>query len=172
MIFVALGSITYSNIRLDLILMKMKGVIIIGLLLFLTSCSKDSLDNPDYFAFGTAYGFCQGNCATFFVIKHGDIYPDEMDYYSGSSLKFKSAALDVEKYILAKELIDGFPQYLIKNPDKTFGCPDCADQGGIHIEIQEKGVIKRWHFDTNISNLPSGIQDYIQKVGTVIEQLK
>jgi hypothetical protein len=145
---------------------------LIALLLFFTSCTKDKLENLDYFSFGNAYGFCQGNCANFFLIKGDKIYPDDMDYYYGSSLKFMEEALPGEKYNLAKKLIDNFPAYLIDNPNRTFGCPDCADQGGIHIEIKEKGQIKRWHLDTTVSNLPAAIQDYVKEIAIVIEQLK
>jgi hypothetical protein len=105
------------------------------------------------------------------MIKDDKIYPDDMDYYTGS-LKFKSEALPVEKYNLAIKLIDDFPTYLTDNPDKTFGCPDCLDQGGIHIEIKENGKIKKWHFDKNISILPAQIQDYVKEISVVIEQLK
>lgn len=136
------------------------------------SCTKETLENIDYFVFGSAHGFCLSNCADFFVVKNGNLYPDDFDYYYESALKFKSEALSIEKYNLAKKLIDDFPVYLINNPDKTFGCPDCADQGGLHIEISERGQIKRWHFDTRISNLPYQIQDYVQEISTVIEEFK
>lgn len=172
MIFAALISTTYDNYKLNTIPMKIKIASFLVMLLFLSSCSEDNLDNLDYFAFGNSFGMCQGNCATFFLIKDKSIYPDDMDFYTGSSLKFKAEVLSNEKYDLAQELIENFPDYLIINPDKTFGCPDCADQGGIHIEIQEDGVIKRWHFDTTISNLPTEIQDYVQEISNVIEELK
>ena len=152
--------------------MKIKIVPIIALLLFSPSCIKENLGNLEYFSFGNAYGFCQGNCASFFIIKDDNLYPDDMDYYFESSLKFKPEALPIEKFNLAKKLIDNFPAYLIDNPNKTFGCPDCADQGGIHIETKEKGQIRRWHFDTVISKLPAEIQDYVQEISVVIEQLK
>jgi hypothetical protein len=139
----------------------------------LSGCTKENLDNIDYFAFGSAHGFCLSNCADFFLIDDGNIYPDDFDYYyNESTLTFKSEPLSIEKYNLAKDLIDRFPNYLINNLNKTFGCPDCADQGGIHIEIKENGQIIRWHFDTNISNLPVQIQDYIQNISSVINQLK
>lgn len=172
MIFVALISTTYDNYKLNKKSLKIKIVPLISLLLLLSSCTKDNLDNLDYFAFGNAYGMCQGNCANFFLVKGESVFPDEMDYYSGTSLKFKSEVLPKEKYNLAKALIEDFPDYLIKNPNKTFGCPDCADQGGIHIEIKEKGQIIRWHFDTTISNIPVEIQEYIQEISDVIEELK
>ena len=160
--------------------MRIKIVPFIILLLFLSFCTKNEpdkldnleIDNIDYFAFGNAHGMCQGDCTNFFIIINGKIYPDDMDYYLGTSLKFKSDALPVGKYDLAKKLIDSFPTYLVDNPNKTFGCPDCIDQGGIHIEIKEKGLIKRWHFDTTISSLPSEIQDYVQEIAVVLEQLK
>jgi hypothetical protein len=152
--------------------MIIKIVPLIALLFLSTSCTKDKLDNLDYFSFGSAYGFCQGNCANFYLIKDENIYPDDMDYYLGSPLSFKAEPLPAGKYNLAKKLIESFPTYLINNPNKTFGCPDCADQGGIHIEIKEKGQIKRWHFDTTISNLPTEIQDYVKEISVVIEQLK
>jgi hypothetical protein len=172
MIFASLISITYDKYPLNTKSMRIKIVPLMVLLLFLSFCTKDKLENLDYFAFGNARGFCQGNCANFFLIKASYIYPDDLDYYLGSSLKFKSDRLPVEKYNLAKKLIDNFPPYLIDNPDKTFGCPDCVDQGGIHIEIKEKGLIKRWHFDTIISNLPIEIKDYVQEIAVVLEQLK
>lgn len=109
--------------------MKTKISAIIATLLILFSCTKDNLDNLDYFAFGNAYGMCQENCTTFFLIKDKNLYPDDMDYYLGTSLKFKSDVLPKEKYDLARGLIENFPDYLIKKPNKTFGCPDCVDQG-------------------------------------------
>ncbi len=152
--------------------MKIKSILIIISFLFISSCTRESLDNPEYFSFGEAYGFCQGNCATFFQIKDNMIYPDDIDRYVDTNLKFKTEALGADKYNLAKQLIENFPSYLTNNPDQTFGCPDCADQGGIHIEIKEDGQIKRWHFDTKISLLPAAIRDYVQEVSAVIGALK
>lgn len=151
--------------------MKNKIAYITVLMIFASSCTKDNLDNLEYFSFGKAYGFCQGNCTNFFIVKDANVYPDDMDRYVEPMI-FGSEALPAEKYNLAKSLINKFPSYLADNPDTTFGCPDCADQGGIHIEIKADGQIKRWHFDTNISNLPSRIQDYVEEISYVIEQLK
>lgn len=141
------------------------------ILILSVSCTKEKLDNIEYFAFGSATDFCLNNCADFFMIKDGNIYPDDMDHYNGSTLAFKTDALPNEKYNLVKNLIDRFPKYLINKPNKIFGCPDCADQGGIHIEIKENGQIIRWHIDTNISNTPTQIQDYVEDIEAIIEQL-
>ena len=87
-------------------------------------------------------------------------------------LKFKNETLPVDKFNLAKKLLDKFPQYLLFNPNKTFGCPDCADQGGYYIEIKEKnGEVKNWHIDTDTSKQPAEIRAYIEDLRMLLGQL-
>jgi hypothetical protein len=140
--------------------------------MFLSFCTKDSLNNIDYFIFGDSYGECLGNCANFYLIKDHNIYPDSMNIYYNSPFYFKKSPLSKEKYDLAKKLVDDFPDYLAKNPNQTIGCPDCHDQGGIHIEIKENGTTKSWHIDTEIIQLPAQIRSYLKEVQDVILQLK
>lgn len=145
-------------------------LILISVSLF-AYCSKEKSSDPDYFAFGIAHGECLGNCAKFFQIKDNKLYADDMDYYSNSDLKFLKEPLSEEKYNTAKKLIEDFPDYLKNNPDKTFGCPDCADQGGIHIEIKNYDIIEYWHIDTDFNNQPAEIKGYIQEMILILEQL-
>lgn len=152
--------------------MKIKLFTLILMISLLSFCKKDDTPVPEYFAFGTAYGFCAGNCANFFMIRDENLYPDEMDYYFGSDMKFRSDPLSKDKYGLAKKLVDDFPQFLKKNPNKTFGCPDCADQGGIHIERKVNGEVQVWHIDTNVNSQPAEIRDYMQEMTGIIQQLK
>jgi len=139
-------------------------------MLFLSFCSKDDND-IDSFAFGTAAGECYGNCARFFLIKNNNLYPDDMDYYYNADLKFQNEPLSVDKYNLAKSLVDDFPIYLKNNPNKTFGCPDCYDQGGVHIEINRNGDIEIWHIDMSVDSQPTEIRNYIQEMLNILEQL-
>lgn len=94
-----------------------------------------------------------------------------MDYYS-PDLKFQKTPLPIDKYNSAKKLIDDFPEYLRGNPNKTFGCPDCADQGGIHIEIKTNDRIEYWHIDMDVENQPEVIRDYLQEMLLIIYQLQ
>ena len=48
------------------------------------SCTKETLENIDYFAFGSAHGFCLSNCAGR-VAKAGD----EVVIYQAGSLKMR-----------------------------------------------------------------------------------
>jgi hypothetical protein len=152
--------------------MNIKLIPLAGLILLLTFCKKDEPSNGDYFAFGYASGFCIGNCAHFYLIKDNNLYPDDMDRYLNSILKFKSDALSKDKYNLAKKLVDSFPIYLKYNPNKTFGCPDCLDQGGFHIEIKENEQINRWHIDPDTVNLTIEIRAYVKEIQNTLDQLR
>ena len=151
--------------------MKRTLLIFFMIILISGSCEKDDLLDVEYFAFGTAYGECIGNCAKFYMIKDNSIFPDDIDYYSGA-LSFSSQKLAEAKYLLAKKLVDDFPQYLVSNPNSTYGCPDCADQGGIHIEIKENNDIKLWHIDTVVANQPEDIRAYISELLGVLAEME
>jgi hypothetical protein len=152
--------------------MNLKLIPIASLILVLSFCKKEEPINFEYFAFGTAYGECMGNCAKFFLIKDNNLYPDEMDYYTSSNIHFQSVALSKEKYNLAKELMENFPKYLKDNPNKTFGCPDCYDQGGIHIVIKENDQTLTWDIDTNLADQPIEIQPYVQEILNILRQFE
>ena len=136
-------------------------------------CKKDKEDGAvDFLSFGTAYDECIGNCANFFKLAGDKIYPDNTTRYSGEgSVIFKTTALSNDKYLLAKELIDNFPAYLLTTSGQTFGCPDCADQGGIHIELKTKGETKFWHIDIDVTKQPVEIRSYIERMRTILGQL-
>lgn len=150
----------------------MKNLIGIALLMtLLISCKKETTKlDPEYFSFGTAYGECGGNCANFFQIRDGQLFPDDMDYLV-SPLVFQDEALPSDKYELAKTLLDSFPTYFLDDPNQTYGCPDCADQGGIHIEMKKNGEVIYWHIDTIDSNQPEEVQDYIAELRSILDQL-
>jgi len=152
--------------------MKMKLLLIAITISLFSFCSKEKSLDFDYFVFGTAHGECLGNCARFFQIKDNKLYADDMNYYSNSDLKFLNEPLPAEKYNLAKKLTEDFPDYLKNNPNRTFGCPDCADQGGIHFEIKNNDRIEYWHIDTDVDNQPAEIKEYIQEMLLILEQLQ
>lgn len=149
-------------------------LLIFALFLFLVSCKdKDNTSEPsqtEYFIFGTGFGKCVGNCSHFFQINNGKIYPDDM-LSAYTQMKFSITPLSNDKYLLAKSLLDSLPQYLINNPNTTIGCPDCADQGKIYIELKSNGVIINWNIDTDSNIYPKEIQSYIAKLKKIVDQL-
>jgi hypothetical protein len=158
----------------------MKKLLSIPLFLMLfTSCKKETTHllkketiQPavSSFSFGVSHGYCIGECAKFYSIVEEQIFPDDMQRLQ-QPLLFKPEALSNEKYLIAKTLVDSFPAYLIDNPDTTFGCPDCYDQGVIYLELKNDEGVKYWIIDMDEKGQPSEIRDYIQQLKVVLSQL-
>lgn len=67
-----------------------------------------------------------------------------------------------------KDIVDDFPNQLLSDDTAIFGCPDCADGGGLFIEYAQEGVIKSWRIDQVKSNVPAYLHDFIDKVNEKI----
>ncbi len=135
-----------------------------------TGCKKD-VQTSDYFAFGTAANFCLDDCAHFYKLAGERLYPDEMTKYTGK-MKFSDTPLPDDKFQLAQPLEATFPGYLESRPDTTFGCPDCHDQGGYHIERRKNGRTEAWHFDTDVNQQPEEVRPYLQEMASILSKLK
>lgn len=148
---------------------------LIILIITCSNCSKKEIlfnaNGVEYFTFGIAHGYCIGDCAKFYKIENGQLFADNITTYSGSQVSFSSTAMSTIKYELAKPLIENLPMYLINHANTTFGCPDCSDQGGIHVELKQNGVVKTWHIDTFNQHQPDEIKNYITQLITILDQL-
>jgi len=152
--------------------MKVPYRYIFFLLVILFSCEKNDLNPKVSLVFGEAYGFCAGDCAHFFQIKDNSLYKDIIERYGIDLPTFDPTPLSDSDYEIANELIAKFPQYLLDNTNQTFGCPDCVDQGGIHLYYTAVDQQYFWHIDTFIDNQPVEIREYINQVKVVIAELK
>ncbi len=150
--------------------MKKLALLILALGL-LTTCKKAELKG-EYFVFGESYNMSIGDGVTLFLLKNGNLYPDNMDRYTNEEWTFKNDKLSKDKYKLAKQLLDELPNYFNDNPSATFGCPDCADQGAYYIKIGERNSIKTFYIDTKVSTQPVEIREFIVSMKSTLKQLK
>lgn len=141
---------------------KLSVLSILCLMLGMFSCSQQenddlstaaftNLGDVDHFVFGTYYGHCRGNCATAFKLQAGGLFADKVDLgYLEPSSTFETSSLSKAKIDLATKLLEAFPRSLYQEEGDTFGCPDCADQGGFYVEVQVgKSAPRVWRIDTN-----------------------
>lgn len=148
---------------------------VIVIIMFSASCQDEQSEvvlNEGTLIFGEAFGFCAGDCAHFYKLDDQKLYQDKIETYAGSVPHFDDAILPKAKLDIAAPLANSFPQYLLDNPNKTFGCPDCADQGGVHLYYVREGEGFYWHIDTAVDNQPAEIRNYIMQVRTIIDQLE
>ncbi|MCB9252813.1 MAG: hypothetical protein H6605_10125 [Flavobacteriales bacterium] len=122
------------------------------------SCKKDPLKTEDHFIFGRYFGFCAGDCAHFYKLEKDGLYSDDMTRMD--AFRFKTEKINEGAKSDAESLRSGFPSLLNKYPDSTFGCPDCADQGGIAIEVISNGHKKSWRLDTHTDALPDELKPF------------
>jgi hypothetical protein len=133
----------------------MKKTLLLFALLAAFGCKKETitldLGNLDYFAFGTAYGFCAGDaCVTLFQLQGQNLYPDadvtKQQFFAGD-ITFQTTSLPADKVALAQDLLAKFPPALLDESEEHIGCPDCSDQGTIFVEIKESSTVRRWRID-------------------------
>jgi hypothetical protein len=146
------------------------------ILIFIAFACKNQENNvqnssSDYLIFGIGYGHCIGNCSHYYQIKDNKIYEDNtlMAY---DSIIFNINPLSNDKYYLSKTLLVNLPEFLKSKKDSTIGCPDCADQGRIYIELYKNGSISKWNIDTNPNTHPKEIKTYLSQLKEILNMLE
>jgi hypothetical protein len=143
-------------------------------LLFFSSCEKDRdkvIIDTDYLIFGHFYGMCQGElCVETYKLTDLKLFEDENDNYYGSEV-FNFRELDHAKFELVKDLADYFPPELLNDTNKTFGCPDCADQGGLLVKLAQNGNVKSWRIDQSKNAVPAYLHAFMDSVNVKIALL-
>lgn len=138
----------------------------------LLSCNKDdensNTDEQNFLIFGHFYGMCIGeNCVETFKLTDKNLFEDTVNDYLGQNMEF--VPLKNDKFEQAKNLIDYFPEELLAQNETVFGCPDCADGGGLFIQYSKNGVVKSWRIDQTKANVPSYLHNFMNKVNEKIK---
>ena len=148
------------------------------LALVVLSCGKKEIAvaPTPHFVFGTSYANCLSNCDRYYAVRDGHVYRANGEYNPGP-LVLDNAALPSPKSEIATKLLQDLPAYLLSHPDQTFGCPDCHDQGAIHIEYvpdmsSDPPYITKWHIDTDTAAIPVEIRKYAWQVMNTISELE
>ena len=137
----------------------------------LFSCNNDddniTINEQNFLVFGHFYGECGGeDCIETFKLTDEKLFEDTIDDYSGQNLEFEE--LENGVFLQVNDLPDFFPNQLLNESETVFGCPDCADGGGIFIQYSENGNVTSWRIDQVKSNVSSYLHDFIDKVNEKI----
>ncbi|MDE0917918.1 MAG: hypothetical protein OSA04_06385 [Flavobacteriales bacterium] len=134
-----------------------------------TSCNKEciTLNEQNYLVFGHFYGMCAGEgCVETYKLTNMKLYEDLIDDYSGQNLDF--VELDNETFEQVSDLADFFPNQLLSESETVFGCPDCADGGGLFIQYSDNGNLQSWRIDQMQENVPSYLHSFMDHVNEAI----
>lgn len=148
---------------------------VVVLLTVLAACDTDAfngkLGSGDYLVFGKYHGFCVGDCTVLYKLENDQLYADDLDHGIEQPIPFMPTPMDMAKHALAKHLLSAFPNALLNTDKRTFGCPDCSDQGGYYVELKLDGEINIWNIDTFDADQSQIIIDYKQAIQEVLDQL-
>ena len=146
------------------------GLLTIGILF---ACNKDddseiNINEQNFLIFGHFYGECFGEgCVETFKLTDKSLSEDTIDDYNGQNMEF--VELENETFEQVKNITDFFPNQLLNQNETVFGCPDCADGGGLFIQYSENGNKKSWRIDQVKDNVPTYLHNFIDKVNEKIE---
>lgn len=136
-----------------------------------SSCKKDTAEaigEPDYLIFGHFYGMCQGEeCVETYKLTSNALFEDTNDSYSNPNFQFQELGNNL--FVQVDGLEDDFPNGLWNASESTFGCPDCADQGGMLIQYSVNGVVKTWRIDNSKNAVPTYLHPFMDKVREKID---
>ncbi len=150
-----------------------KVVLILMLAVIATSCSNDddgdiTLNEQDFLIFGHFYGECEGEeCVETFKLTDTQLFEDTNDNYAGQNLDFTE--LDNAIFQQVADLITFFPNDLLLEDMDVFGCPDCADGGGLFIQYSKSGIVQSWRIDQGKENVPEYLHSFMDKVNEKID---
>ena len=144
-----------------------KLILAFSCVLLLMSCGDDKSER-EFIIFGHIYGFCFGEqCIEIFKLTDDALYEDRKDEYQASEFDFER--LDDSTFDEVKDLKAFFPEELLDDDRTVIGCPDCYDQGGYYIEVEENGIKRSWFIDTNKADVPEYLHDFLDRISDKIE---
>jgi hypothetical protein len=161
--------------------MKTYRIFLLALTTLILGACHDKVDKSDpqdtgsYLVFGSYYGMCQGDdCVTFYLVRDGKLYKDKKHQYptNGTLHEGDYEAISDDKYQLVKDLSGKVPEKLLSESSTSIGCPDCADGGGIYIEINSTEGKRFWYLDNNDRETPEYLHDFIAEVNAKIKALR
>ena len=129
---------------------------------------------PEWLVFGRFYGHCQGEqCIEIYKLEKGKLFEDRNDQYVSNETFYEASyeQLDDAKYEMVRSILDHIPSGLIAEDQIRFGCPDCADQGGIYLEIKNSQAHEFWIFDQNKQDVPAYLHSYLDLINAKIDFL-
>jgi len=126
----------------------------------------------DYLIFGTFYGECAGNCTVVYKIQNNFLFEDDQEIGIPEEIPFLPAPLSNTKYQIAEEMLSTFPSDLLNSDKDIYGCPDCADQGGVYLETGKGNETRKWRIDAADSEQSAQILAYKARLYAVMDSLR
>lgn len=126
----------------------------------------------EYFIYGEFHCHCIApQCAKLYKYTPGSVLTGKGAHCEMDDFTYEGESLPATDIAKAEALLAAVPAELYSSEETTFGCPDCADQGGYYISVKKDGEVKTWRIDTQDQSLPAFLLPFHQKLIETFEQL-
>lgn len=144
--------------------------LVLTLCIFL-SCEKQPFNSTeDYLVFGHFFGECMGeSCVLTYKLTSTALYQDTILDYSCTNNSF--VQMSEQDFNQVSGLLESFPTNLLDESEDVLGCPDCLDQGGLHIEYSGSMGEGVWRIDQIQSAVPEYLHSFMDEVNASINIL-
>ena len=88
-------------------------------------------------------------------------------------MKFGTDIHNEKKIILAKQILDSIPDFILSTQKATerFGCPDCTDGCGIYLETKRDTAIRQFYIDYQTDQLSGQVKIFAEYLKRIISKL-
>lgn len=130
--------------------------------------------NVQHIIFGRYCGHCiSAKCAPMYkadFVNKKIFFDNSSNYNQGKPLDF-SRELAADNFKHVSNLDKSIPDSLYLSTEKRFGCPDCADQCGIYLEIKKGDRNYNFELDNRTSNMNGYIVSFADQLQDIISKL-
>jgi hypothetical protein len=159
------------NNKISVTMKYLLSIKLLLLSLIFTSCAEKELvendpvekpDFPEYIIFGIYFQNCHPQaCVEIYKIQNDSLFKSDNTYPRNEMYSGEFEFMGNEKLPLVADITDEIPPELLEIDDQYIGCPDCSDAGGFIIEYSTKNFQSNWLIDTNRSNVPEELNDFL-----------
>ncbi len=146
--------------------------VLLSLVLFGLGCSSDDDEvscDKETIIFGHFFGECSGErCVEIYMLQNQSLFEDSNEFFDSSEFDFEELSNDL--YTQVEDVRALFPRELINTRSQTYGCPDCADQGGVYLQLVDRGG-REFFIDQDINEIPQFLRDFVLEVNERITLL-
>ncbi len=132
----------------------------------MVACDRDDnkdLKGPEEIIFGVYGPFCASNCTKLYKYKDGQLFEQKNSERFIEDVVFNQNNMMGTQVDNIINLLESLPNAIAES-EGMIGCAGCADEPILYFKIIDNDKINEVRVDTDINELPTGLQSYVSQL--------